>query len=64
MAESSISPKDDIQSRGEDAALEAGWQADQAIEAGDPARLAFWKRVNKGIEVLLAEESLLGTTVQ
>ncbi len=64
MAESSISPKDDIQSRGEDAALEAGWQADQAIEAGDPDRLAFWKRIIKAIEVLLAEEPPLGTTVQ
>ena len=37
---------------GEDAALDAAWQA---IEAGVPGRLAFWKRVLKAIKVLQVE---------
>lgn len=51
-----------VQVHGEDAVLEAAWQADQAV--GDPDRSAFWKRVIRAIEVLLAEEPPLGMRMQ
>lgn len=53
-----------VKAHGDDAALEAGQQADQAIEAGDPDRLAFWKRVVEAVEVLRTEEVPPGTTMQ
>ena len=47
----------------EDAALHAAWQADQALEAGDPDRLAFWKRVIEALEVLQQTQPLAGASV-
>lgn len=51
-----------VKAHGENAALEAAWQADQAF--GDPDRLAFWKRVIEAIRVLAATEPTPGVTVQ